>query len=508
MKLQYPILVAASLLLSSHIAAQSVQKPPGKDTIRTKEDLLKYYLKKFQSTDTFYNCILDKTVRKEDRKPVQFVQPTALDSSFTGIFSTVILNSEDLIKNGNAGAVSQDKDKSTLSFNFSTINKNLNNVFNYGVYGSSTSSIVDIFSKKNWQNAVGVNLGYSRIPTINTRSFDDTACLSVISERNRMVNKKIREYAGIIALNRDSLVRRRDSLYKEDASRNNIAVSQLNTAAIGKKTEDSTVRHYEEVVKQLALYDKLVKGLDSTRAVPAMVYDSIVVAEYTAFDLKISSDKFTGYRVTWWGPTLSIGLAGSKIYNDTLKLNDSITRFHKTDYLRISFGLSWNRSSYQKNKLWYLSLGGRIYNTNFLENRSIAEIPHLVYDTASKKPVIRSEEGSTLGTLNELKQQVWGIAPTAYFAYFFGKQKILGVELNGTYGFLLNRPQEVEMPATFTATVGFLLRVNAKEVLSKGTVGIVFGLINANEHMKVWEEGFGAQLKIGVPFNTIISKAK
>lgn len=482
----------AVLLLCCSLS--SFAQIPGKDSLKN------YYLRKFQEIDGKYVC------REGDGKKALYVRSDALDSSFVGIFSTVILNNEDLIKNGNAGSIAQDKDKATLSFNYSMITKNLANVFNVGVYGNSSSSIVNIFSEKNWQNGVGLNFGYTWITNRNTRTFDPDTCDKIMQERNRFIIKKLREYYKIIDMSYDDSTAYRDILAAQDTLFNNPPVGSFTTPGevTAHNRENSFKRLYDEVQQHIRLYEKIVNDKNGFR--PAEYYDAIVNKEFTQFD--IARATYIGYKVTWLSPTFSVGLGSTKIYNDTLRRNDSLVQFHKTDYVRAAIGISWNRSSFQRKWLYYISGGVSLFNTNFLENRSLSEIPHLVLDSATQKPVIRDEEGKTFGALNDYKKSIWSISPNFYLAWFFGKSKVLGLEFNARYNFLTNRPKEVKMPETFTTTLGILLRVNTKEVYSKATVGIVFGLINADETMKVWEEGFGAQLKIGVPFNTLLSLAK
>jgi hypothetical protein len=243
----------------------------------------------------------------------------------------------------------------------------------------------------------------------------------------------------------------------------------------------------------------------ATDSLRELAYDKVVRKDFFDFDLKNAS--WTGYTVNWFSAALNFGVGSNKLYNDSLTTNDSLLHFRTNNYIRAKLNLSYNLSglSEKLGLLYYVTFSLGISNTNFLENRKIADIPYIQYDTTLKKIVVKDNEGVSLGTLGELKNTVMAWSPGFYAAAFFGARKVIGLELNNNYTFYSGKPKDLPMKKLVTSTLGIILRVNGTEALSKATIGLVAGLIDAQEDTHVWEKGFGMQLKVGVPFRALFN---
>lgn len=449
------------------------------------------YFDAFNTLNKKYNC--NAPLRKNN----QFVDRNSLDSSFRGIFGTVILNNDDLVNNGTAISITQDKEKSVFSFNYAFLKKNLKNAFNIGLYGSSTGTVFDFYSGKNWQKGAGVNLGWTSLSTSNSRTFEPKACQTLIEKRNFFITSKLQEYLETIKLDIATL-KKRDSVLKSKLDFSS-QVSASNITYTSKTYKDD-LDEYNKIQLQLRQYDSLV-----TNDMSLVYTTKIARLSLIAFDNK--NAEFMGYKVKWFSLNTNFGFGTNKIYIDTLKTNDSLLHFYTKDFLRIKLNLSANLASYQKRYLYFANLSCGIFNTNFLENRHITDIPILRYDDKLKKIVIRDNQDQNLGSLAEYKKTVWAVNPGCYIAWFPLLKKVIGFEFNGNYVAYFNKPKDVAMQNIFTSTLGILLRVpSSKDPMPKATVGLIVGLVNAEENSRVWRQSFSGQLKLGVPFNVLFSK--
>jgi hypothetical protein len=154
------------------------------------------------------------------------------------------------------------------------------------------------------------------------------------------------------------------------------------------------------------------------------------------------------------------------------------------------------------NSLVFIKLGADFGLTNYLDQPSIKKL-ELRVDGATNELVIFDDAGNQVGSYNRLRSNIITMEPGAYMGVFFGKKKQLGFDVRVSTKIPL-RDYEVEYRKIFTLAAGPVFRLNSKDALSKGTIGVEFGLMDALYGSKVWKEGFGAKIKIGVPFNAII----
>ena len=450
------------------------------------------YIQAIERVNLSYVCGTNKRTN-------QYVHPSALDSGIFNLFSTIGLNDANLIKAGTAGSITQDKDKSTLSFNYSNLSKSKRYLLNFGIYANTNGGIGDIFSGNTWAKGAGITFGGTWLTSNNSRIYYQDSCIKLIEKRTQF--SKILKRRYIEWLNS-----------YERLMQDSINAMLIINTELSNTNPQYTYQQLEEAYTSLEKTKKFLQeirsktiGIRSTSnsSNPDRTYDSIVTKDFIDFDLK--NAPFTGYRLHWFSWDINFGVGSNKLYNDTLKTSDSLLHFRTSDYLRGRFGLSYNFSRFGPRVLSYISIGLSIRNTNFLENRKIAEIPYIQFDSSINKITIKDNEGKSLGSLTELKNSVIAWTPSIYASFFFGKKKAIGIEFNNQYSFFSNKPKDIAMKQQFTSTIGILFRVITKEELSKGTIGLVGGLINAEEDTHVWKQAFGVQLKVGVPFKAIIN---
>ncbi len=434
-----------------------------------------------------------------NKRTNQYVHPSALDSGIFNLFSTIALNDANLIKAGTAGSITQDKDKSTLSFNYSNLSKSKRYLLNFGLYANTIGGIGDIFSGNTWAKGAGLTVGGTWLNPYNTRIYDQNKCIELMEKRNqfgRILKRRYVEWLNSYEQLKLDSINAMQIINTEINNTNPQYSSQQLERAYA--VIDSTKKILQKLRSQTINIQNLEKVEEQDEA-----YDEIVSKDFIDFDIK--NAPFTGYKLHWLSWDINFGVGSNKLYNDTLKTSDSLLQFRTSDYLRGRFGVSYNFSHSGPKTQWFLSFGISVRNTNFLENRKIAEIPYIQFDSSINKITIKNNEGKSLGSLTELKNSVIAWTPSIYASFFFGKKKAIGIEFNNQYSFFSNKPKDVAMKQQFTSTIGILFRVNTKEELSKGTIGLVGGLINAEEDTHVWKQAFGVQLKVGVPFKAIIN---
>lgn len=434
-----------------------------------------------------------------NKRTNQYIHPNALDSGIFSLFSTIVLNDADLIKNGTAGSITQDKDKSTLSFNYSSLSKSKRYLQNFGLYANTIGGIGEIFSGNTWAKGAGLTIGGTWLNPYNTRLYEQKKCEELMKKRNQFSNILKRKYVEWInsyeQLKLDS-INAMLIINAEISNTNPQYTSQQIEKAYA--TLDSAKQLLEKIRVQTIGIQKLATMEEQSKS-----YEKIVSNDFIDFDIK--NAPYTGYRLHWVTWDINFGVGSNKLYNDTLKTSDSLLQFRTRDYLRGRLGVSYNFSHSGPKTLWFVSLGVSVKNTNFLEDRKITEIPYIQYDSSIKKITVKDNEGKSLGSLAELKNSVIAWTPSIYASIFFGKKKAIGIEFNNQYSFFSNKPKDIVMKQQFTSTIGLLLRVNTKEEFSKGTIGLVGGLLNAEEDTHVWKQAFGVQLKVGVPFKALLN---
>lgn len=438
------------------------------------------------------SCGIIKTGKKKVvRKPVQAVLGQSLDSSFQNIFNTVILNSNDIVKNGSAGAISQDDKTGKLSLNYA-LKLQYDKFFNIGTSVESTEGFWDLYSKNSWRNSIALNIGYTWVGNHNGQYFSPEDCSKAFDKKKAFMDSLLLEYY-IILNDVVSNSKKMDVLKKilKDT------FPTLETRAQNSEGYKKLIHEIDSLEKVKKEYEKLTKGN------PNIPYKSILSKELIDHELK--QDFFTGYNVSWWNINASFGNTQNKLYNDTLT-KDSLLVFRTSDYERFRFNFNWNKVWNTKRVLSFISFGTSLFNTNFLEKKEIKDIPYIEKDAEGKKYVYANEvELGKEGPLDALKKNLWIASLNGYGSSFFIFKKTLGFEVNGEYKYRTNKIDNVDFPHTYTLYGGVIFRIDSKDLLSKATIAVDAGLFDAPVKRR-GNDYFAYRLKIGVPFNTIVKK--
>ena len=221
---------------------------------------------------------------------------------------------------------------------------------------------------------------------------------------------------------------------------------------------------------------------------------------------EFKNDIFTGYNLHWFNVNGSFGNTQNKLYNDTLRA-DSLITFSTSDYERYKLNANYNFVHNGTKTLQFFTLSFiSLYNTNFLENRKLNDIPYIQKNPEGKKYVFSNDtENVNQGPLDKLKKNIWIYNPSAYYSIFCIAKKSLGFEVGTDYKHHMNKLKEVDFASSYSAYVGLIFRVNSKDVLSKATIGIDAGYYDAQVDGKA-KDFFSFRAKLGVPFNTIAKK--
>jgi hypothetical protein len=432
-------------------------------------------------------------------KGVRTVLPATLDSSLSAIFSTVILNNDDVINNGSAGSLAQDEKTAVLSFSYTYRIKKSNQFLSAGISAESTDGIWNLYSQNSWQNTMKLNLQYTYVPSTNSQFFDTPDCVKLSAKRFSFLDSLTIEHFKLINAPLENINQRMREIapvLREDS----LAIFNAGTDA---ETFDALQGRYLPMKKEFdSLQLIITKNREMQKLYESAKIDSMLSDAVTRFE--ISNNIFTGYVVNWWNFGGSFGNTTNKLYNDTLS-RDSIVQFKTSDYARYRAWINYNRVYHSKKALVFFIPGISVFNSNFLEKRKLKDIPFIKQDTSGKYVYSAEETPELLGNLAELKKNIWVMNPSIYGACFFALKKTLGIELGGDYKMKLNDLSSLEFPDRYSLFGGVLIRVNATEELSKATLGISCGFFDAEKNARAGDY-FAVRLKIGVPFNTVKKK--
>jgi len=456
-------------------------------------DMKKQLIADRDTITKYYNC------EKTSKKNAKAVLPQTLDSSFQTIFNTVILNNNDIVNTGSAGSITQDEKSGKLSVNYA-LQTTWKQFLNIGVSVESNEGVWNLYTQNSWQNTLALNLGYTMVGKKNGQYFYPTECFKLEVKRKAFLDSLMLVYYSNLSVSVDSI----ESIIKSNQAFITIDSSKMFNADISNDTFNVVKERYAKLKQESDSLSVLLKNYNKIKnAYNKKNLKSLFVDEIVKFELR--NNIFTGYNIQWWNLGFSFGNTQNKLYNDTLQ-RDSLIKFNVSDYTRYRFSANYNYVHNGKYFLSFFTGGVSLYNTNFLEKKELKDIPFIKPDSTGKKYVFSSDEKNIhLGSLDELKKNIWIVNPSLYYANFFIFKRMLGFEVFGDYKAKLNKLKTADFPDTYSLYAGVIFRVDSKEVLPKATIALDFGLYDAPVERR-GADFFSLRLKLGVPFNTIVKK--
>lgn len=443
-----------------------------------------------------------KRKKDQSKKPVKktkFTTNDAFEHFFKPFLSNVLVSSNDLVENTTAASLVNDQDKGTLNINYTYISNSVH-VWNGGVFAKSKDGIFGIYSTDSWNSDIGFNFGYSYV--FEKRAFyDNKKCGELKKKKIEHMHTVLKEYRTL-AKSYIEIKNERDKIfeilqdYETTFNSSQKPYSSFDEIKI-KKEElrklDSLIDYYKAVYPEVTGDERIEK------------IKSNINKAFTHVDTTYGN--YNGFLAGW----VSLN---ALISNNTIKAStDGLSDAAKAAYNAKSLGnyilsAAVNGALDIKSLTLFAKLSFGLSLSNYLNHPSLIATPELKYDSTQNIFELYNDAGVKLGTTDQLKTDIISFNTELYIVYFPKLSK-----LNKNIGLAVRsnilepiKGTNVVYPSVFTLTAGPVFRVVAKDGYSKGTVGVEMGAINAKYGSRVLKEHFGAQLNIGLPFNTFSKK--
>lgn len=501
---------------------------------------------------TVYYC---KNEYGNNGNNIRLVRNEALVDHIYTVFNKVIVQNDDLVKNGTATNLTIDKE-SKLSGNVHF--KKGVCIFNLGLAGNTTGNILNFFSNNSYNKGFTISGGIDVLTNKNSLIFDNVNCDSVKMERKIYFYKKLNElkvkYSAVDNIKIDSyFIKRIDSLeklikesfhnhFEKDSNREN-RIRELEDSLEKTSTQkDSLIKEMSisEVESIKRKLDKDISSLDiKVKNISKLItkikndnFNSISLelkkskdslALYTEYkDMKdslinsilkkiIDYDKevvklSNGYSLWWLKINASFSNQDYNIFDKSIQSsvsNDSITK----DYFRnftVSFSINYTKE--RSKQLWYGYLGLSVQNVYGLQglifrNDSFINKENLIVYKEAKEAIDKEK-------LKDLyDKQYYQLKFEGGFMYFWGAKKIIGVEANVSLLRTINMPETLSKFVILNARVGPVFSLSGIDKLKANgaTLGLFLRFDNwiLGENI---ERFFAYGVKLGIPIANVTGK--
>lgn len=398
-----------------------------------------------------------------------YIQPT---------FTNLLTGNSNLISSQTAGTITLSGESSTLGFNYAYGNKSKTRFTNFGIITESKGNTISIFSPDSWSTGLGLNFGVSLVLTKPKLTFDETDFKKLAKRRQSYVNQRLSFYNSLLTQNRDNNF---DKFL--DSVKNPLEVTFLHVAP--------------DILAELELRrDSIQKIKDLVwNILSKRIIDSIIQNDLDHFDMQ--NIVFKGYAFYWLNISGGYKNFRTKLYDSSI-VNNNLLAINKSDFNRFNINIQLNYLSNQPNYLWFWNAGINFYNTNFLTDRTIEQLPFIKVNNISDT-VIVNDKGEEFGKARDLKRNIWVFQPYGQIGYLPNKQIGVAVKASWQNGF--HTPNNVWYNNTFNACLGLIFRAAKDEVVSKGTIGIDAGFFNTPFNSRVWKDHFSVRIFAGIPLN-------
>ncbi|WP_343330530.1 hypothetical protein [Polaribacter staleyi] len=480
------------------------------------------------------------------------VQSELLNTRLSKAFNQVIFSSSDLVDNASAFGVSQNEEKTTVSVstNFLLPDKSINQLFlKAGINSSGSGSVFNIYSRNEWQNSVGANIGFiykfsgTGISNENDVKLKYDKVLREIFIRDSIMKEvvalnfeeyiKIRkEYISSINNSEDLIKPRydegKDTIYRNELKENykKLARVELLLKKIEKQIPDyknskennkheilnfsnydtSTNNKNDKIIQYLLteLWKEESKGKFALRDLVndvAYVYDE-------------KNIKNTGYSF-WWldgnfklnNDTFNFSEKAENVESEVLSEFNNLDAGERTGLNKLSKEVSLN-INYSRNSLYgalYLKGGVKFNSGSFLNSNLINGTANIYELNGDQEFLIQDKDNVLLGKLNSIDEDLSYGSLNIYGAYFFGKKKVFGLNLALTHRYRIETPESSFYKNNYSVLFGPVFRKPKKDDDTGLTFGIDIGFDNAIYAYNA-NDNFVARIRVGIPFNLYTMK--
>jgi len=433
---------------------------------------------------------MEAFARKESGLSNSYVTDNTFDALLQGVFSRIVIKSDDIIKNGTASNIKINDEKSTISGNANF--KLKDRVFgNFGLAGITKGKALSIFSSNAYSTGFTINGGIDFRTGGSIFYNTDTARLT---RQGRQANtlivlRKIRDVANRNLATITDSIRILESLLKLD---NNSLASQVN---VGRLDSNFTVlqSRLTYLLGQRSYYDSVMR----------LERDEIEdFVENTMSTYELSKIKTVPYTLHWLSFNGSFTNNGYNLFDTSVAAilkKDTVKREY---YRQFSFNASYNYLRNTSRILFYAYGGFTVKNSYALEDISIKD--NKLKNTTNKLIEINGEQLLDITKINITYNKPYAVYTFEFGGFtFLGKQKIIGFEWLASVSPKSNVPDGVEYRPSYNFRFGPLFSLSKSEgIQSGGTIGLMLTATNYYPNQTFGDVlSFG--IRLGVPFNNI-----
>lgn len=443
-----------------------------------------------QTTPTIDTAQLNPFIRayieKENKMKNKYVTTTSFNNLIQGVFSKVVVKSDDIVKNGTATSLKIDDDKSTLSGNIN-IKAFKNSFFNIGLAGTSKGKTLSIFDAN----------AYSKGFTIST-GLDIRLCSSIwYANDSADTLKHSREVSNLIELGKikktlllDTTILNNNIKSLEKELEFSDAIS-LNSLDIDFKEKDSLLQLCKA---QLANRKALIETINKKE------FEAYVEKKMSAFELE--RVKSISYSLHWLSLTPSFTNNSYNLFDTSIAAILQKDTLKKDYYRQYSFSASYNYLKNVPNKLLYGYIGFIGKNSFALEDISLKNGG--LYNASKKLIEVNGEQLLDISKVtNSYNKGYFSFTVEAGGFIFFGAKKSFGFEAYASATTKSNVPDGIEYRPSYNFRLGPLFSLSKDGgFLSSGTIGLMMTATNYYPNQTFGDiVSFGVRL--GLPFNNI-----
>lgn len=437
----------------------------------------------FENNLSKYQCV------EKGNKRAKVVSSGAFDTLFVPVFGKVIFGNNDLVKQGSAGTFSlnQFESKFGISYSFAHDKKKPTGYYHTLAFNAVNSSKnFQLYSKKEWQR--GYSLSYTGTYPINKGIyFMPSDCRELLKKRKQAKVYWLRDIRSLLLTDTTKI-------NSNIAAIDSLSVRTRNQSGSGIETEIAKAAY-----KDYAALEKAKKALNEYRKFSELVGDDKSIKRYAdSIVTKFDKDNFVLYKYHFWwfNYTIKPEYKGVNIYDTAAA---SIVGIERKDFFRMNLDFSFNYFRHADH-LYFAQFGLGIKNTNFLEGKKPDDLKSVIVPVATNTEVVANEEAVIVDDYASLKKGFLLLSPYAGGNIFFGKKRIIGLELFGSTKLGLE-PKDVEFNDLFTIRSGVLFSMNGKTDLGKTTFGIIAQWEDVPFKGERDNNYFTLSVRFGIPFN-------
>jgi hypothetical protein len=477
-----------ALMLLIVLPLSAIAQPALSSKHETKEILDNYKLSA-QHLNLTFRCRPSELT--SDFSSINMITRHSFDTLFKVLLSNVFVGNNDLVQSTTAAAFTQDAEKGTLNINYSFFtSESRSSLYNIGVFSKSTDGIFGIYTSQAWSSEIGLNLGKTWIWG-KTRFFDPPDCDTLRFKRTAYLREQWKKY--------DTLLHKNQKKIKEEIKEKR----QL----IEKALTDFEAKHdYNSLQKELRELDSIDRRLEQITPDPSQTadynfYKNVLERDVAKFENENAI--MTGYKL-WWVQA-NAALSNNKITTKT----DSLPAVVKTSFIarntvKLLLGIGLHRVRDTKFTFQYFHFGFDLGLRNYLDHPSVKD-PFLKQDTVSGTVYVFNKNQQMLKSYDLVRANLKTFEPSAYYSCFFLAKKTIGWDMSFRSRVVIDRPKgfaKEDYRNTYSWVTGPVFRIKKDEAVSKGTIGVEAGIMDALAKENAWDF-FGARLKVGIPINAL-----